>query len=131
MASHLLVSVVAPDATKDEVADITRELANWIGDAAPACEVAQETMAGPAGAKGILEVLGSLGVKLLEPGALKSLIDCLAVYIKERRRQVSIKLQTTSGASITLRAGGVGRGELDEMLRQLQQMVGGGPAAHA
>ena len=67
MKSHLLVSVAAPDATADEIADITRELADWIGDTAPDCQVAPETTAGQAGDKGILEVLGSLGVKFLEP----------------------------------------------------------------
>jgi hypothetical protein len=129
MEPHLSLSVAAPDASDDEIAGIARELTAWIGTAAPECEVVRQTTAGPEGAKGILEILGSLGVAFLQPGALKALIDCLGVYIKERRREVSITLQTPSGAKVTLNAGAIGARELDGLLGQLRQMIGGDPVA--
>jgi hypothetical protein len=131
METHLNVSVAAPDASDEEIVGIARELAAWIATAAPECEVAQQTTAGPEGGKGILEILGSLGVAFLQPGALKSLIDCLAVYIKERRREVGITLQTPSGASVTLNAGGIRARELDGLLGQLRQMIEGDRVARA
>jgi hypothetical protein len=129
MAHQLKLFIQAGDATEDEIAGITQELAAWIGEAAPNCEVSRQTAAGPEGGKGIVEILGSLGVAFLQPGALKSLIDCLAVYIKERRREISITLQTGSGASVTLQAGGIRAGELDKLLGQLREMMGGDRAA--
>ena len=125
MEHHLKLSVTAPDASDDEIAGIAHELTVWIGTAAQECEAFQQTTAGLEGDKGIFEILGSLGVAFLQPGALKSLIDCLAVYIKERRREVSITLQTPSGASVTLNAGAIGARELDGLLGQLRQMLGG------
>jgi hypothetical protein len=123
MAHQLELFIRAGGATEDEIAGMTRELATWIGGAAPDCEVVQQTAAGPEGGKGIVEILGSLGVAFLQPGALKSLIDCLAVYIKERRREVSITLQTGSGGNVTLQAGGMRAGELEKLLGQLRQMI--------
>jgi membrane-associated two-gene conflict system component 1 (EACC1) len=131
MAPRLMLSIQADDATEEEISGITQELATWIGEAVPDCEVVKETAAGPEGGKGILEILGSLGVALLQPGALKSLIDCLAVYIKERRREVSIKVENGAGASVTLRAGGIKAGELDDLLGQLRQMMAGDRAVPA
>jgi hypothetical protein len=125
MAPQLQLSVAATDATDDEIAEIARELTTWIGDAAPECAVVQETATGPRENKGVVEILGTLGVALLQPGALKSLIDCLAVFIKERRREVCITLRTNSGGSITLKAGGVGARDLGGLLEQLRQMMGG------
>jgi membrane-associated two-gene conflict system component 1 (EACC1) len=130
MDAHLSLQVTAPDATDEEIADVTRELTSLIGDAVEGCEVSQQTAAGSPGGKGLLEVLGRLGVNLLAPGALKALIDCLAVYIKEQRRDVTVILETPSGARLTLNAGGIGRSELDQLLHQLQDMMGGPITGH-
>ena len=124
MDSSLSLQIVAPDATDEQVANITGELASLIRDAVESCEVRQQTAAGLPGGKSLLEVLGKLGVNLLAPGALKALIDCLAVYMKEQRRDVSVILETPSGAKLTLNAGGIGRGELDQLLHQLHEMMG-------
>jgi hypothetical protein len=124
MPSHVQLSIAAQGATDDEIAAMTRELATWIGDAAPSCQVAPSTEPGPEGAKGILEVLGSLGVSFLEPGALTAFINCLSVFIKERRREINITLKTASGGSVELKAGGVGARELDDVISRLGNMIG-------
>jgi Effector Associated Constant Component 1 len=123
MSNQLQLSVTAGSATDEEIAGMTRELAEWIGEAAPGCEVKQQTETGPEGAKGIIEVLGTLGVSFLEHGALSELVKCLAVYIKERRREVSISLKTASGQSVELKAGGIGPREIDNVLAQLGKMI--------
>jgi hypothetical protein len=129
---QLKVSVGLEGATDDEMAEISDELNAWIREAGPDCEVAQVTVPGPAGARGLLTVLGTLGIKFLEPGALKALIDCLAVYIKERRKTVKIKVQAVSGATVEIDAGGIGRGELEMLLRQAGLLLGpSGALPHA
>jgi hypothetical protein len=123
MTTQVELSIAAQGATDDEIASMTRELATWIGDAAPGCGIIPSTKPGPKGSKGILEVLGSVGVSFLEPGALTALINCLSVFIKERRREVNITLKTASGASVELKAGGVGPKEVDDMISQLGKMI--------
>jgi hypothetical protein len=129
MESQLQLLVSGQNAADEDVADLARELAIWIRDTVPECEVAQLTLPGPKGARGLLEVLGSLGLKFLEPGALKALIDCLAVYIKERRPQVVITIQSASGANIRIDAGGLRAGELQNVIQRVREMIDGGRTA--
>ena len=126
------LSVSVEGGTDDEIADITHEMSAWIRDAGPSCEVAPVTASGSGNEKGLLTVLGALGLKFLEPGALKALIDCLAVYIKERRRQVTVTVQVASGTTVKIDAGGIGRGELEMLLREAGQLLGSpGALPHA
>jgi hypothetical protein len=129
MESQLDLLVSAQNATDEEIAGLTRELAVWIRDKVPECEVGQQTLPGPKGARGLLEVLGSLGLKFFEPGALKALIDCLAIYIKERRPQVGITIQNASGANVRIDAGGLRGEELDNLIRGVRDMVDVHPVA--
>jgi hypothetical protein len=129
---QLELTVGLEGATDDEIAEISDELNAWIREAGPDCEVARVTVPGPAGARGLLTVLGTLGIKLLAPGALTALINCLAVYIKERRKTVKIKVQAVSGATVEIDAGGIGRGELELVLRQAGLLLGpSGALPHA
>jgi hypothetical protein len=129
MESQLDLLVSAQNTSDEEIAALTRELAIWLRDKVPECEVGQKTLPGPEGARGLLEVLGALGLKFLAPGALKALIDCLAVYIKERRPQVVITIQNTSGANIRIDAGGLRGGELDNLIQRVREMMEIHPAA--
>ena len=104
MPSQIQLSISAQGASDDEISAITKDVAAWINEAAPQCEVEQQTEAGPEGAKGIIDILGSLGVRFLEHGALASLINCLTVYIKERRREITITLKTPAGGSVELKS---------------------------
>ncbi len=123
MSGQLELSIAAKGATDAEIAELAHELEAWIRDAAPGCSVAPATTAGPEGAKGILEVLGAIGVKFLEPGALTALINCLPVFIKERRREINITLKTASGGSVEVKAGGIRSKELDDVILRLGTMI--------
>ena len=123
MTTQVELSIGAQGATDDEIAGMTRELAAWIGDAAPGCGVVPSTKSGPERSKGILEVLGSVGVSFLEPGALTALINCLSVFIKERRPEVNITFKTASGASVEFKAGGVGPKKVEDMISQVGKMI--------
>jgi hypothetical protein len=112
---QLALSVAIEAATAEEIAGITEEIRRWIEEAGPGCDVSPVTVPGRPGDKGLLTVLGTLGLKFLEPGALKALIDCLAVYIKERRREVVVTVKAADGTSVEIRAGGIGRGDLDKL----------------
>lgn len=131
MENQLQLLVSAQNAADEEVADLARELSIWIRDTVPECEVEQLTQPGPKGARGLLEVLGSLGLKFFEPGALKALIDCLAVYIKERRPAVVITIQNASGANVRIDAGGLRGGELENLMQRVGEMLDNRPAAGA
>ena len=131
MPSQIQLSISAQGASDDEISAITKDVAAWINEAAPQCEVEQQTEAGPEGAKGIIDILGSLGVSFLEHGALASLINCLTVYIKERRREITITLKTPAGGSVELKAGGIGPREIDDMILRLSEMTGPKARKHA
>lgn len=129
---QLALSVAIDGATAEEVSTITEEVSRWLRQTGPSCDVSRVTTAGAAGEKGLLTVLGTLGLKFLEPGALKALIDCLAVYIKERRRDVVLTVKAADGTSVEVRAGGIARGDLDKLARIADDLLrAGGGATHA
>ena len=123
MDTQLEISVVAGDASVDEIGIITDDLARWLAEAAPECEVKPATAEAAEGTKGILEILGGLGVRLLEPGALKALVECLAIFIKQRRPDVAVAVKLPSGGSFELKSGALGPKDLQELIARLGALV--------
>ena len=78
MGSTLELSVSAKGVSEEEVADITRELGQWINENAPGCRAAAVTAGpAPAGAKGFdLAILGMLSLDILKSGVLGSRRIC-------------------------------------------------------
>lgn len=123
MPSQVELSITVPGADPDDIRAISEELATWIDEAAPDCDAELLTKPGAPVNKGLLEVLGKIGVTILDHGAIASLAKCLAVFIKERRRDISITLKVPSGASVQIKAGGIGAKELDDIVLRLGAMV--------
>ena len=116
----LTLAVAMDGASDEELADVTQDLKAWIGNAAPECKVTRVTEPGKPGSKGLFTVLSKLGLELFEPSALKGLVNCLAVYIKERRKELVITVTAPDGRKFQMRAGGIDHDEL-KMLAGLAQ----------
>ncbi len=116
----LTLSVTIDGASDEEIAKVTEDLRAWIQEAGPNCDVTSATEPGKPGSKGLLMVLGSLALKLFEPGAVKALANCLAVFIKERRKDVTVTVKGPDGRSCQFKAGGISHDEL-AMLVSLAQ----------
>lgn len=124
MNQTLQLFVHIDEASEDEIAHITRELGQWVTQTVPECEVLpQQAESMTPGAKGIVEILGSLKILLGKLDVLDSLVQCLATYIKERRRTVGITVKNTAGATVSFQAENLGQTELRELVTQLRGML--------
>jgi hypothetical protein len=117
---QLTLSLAIDGASDEEIADVTQDLKDWIREAGPDCEVASVTEPGKPGSKGLLEVLGNLGLKLFDASGVKALASCLGVFIKERRKELVVTVKAPDGRSCQIRAGGINHEEL-AMLTGLAQ----------
>ena len=99
-------------------AEIARELRKWIKQNVPEVEVKTPEGAPQAGQKGVEIAAGTLAL-LFSSGVAKALIDCIATYIRERRRAVKFEVSDSTGAKVTLSADNIGRPELDRLVNWL------------
>jgi hypothetical protein len=137
MSNQVQLSIVAPGLDDEEIATLSRELETWIDAAAAGCEAKPWTEPAPAGAKGamgannkgVLEIIGKIGVSFLDHGAIGSLASCLSVFIKERRPDIQISVKAPSGGSFEFKAGALGPKEIDDIVSRLGAMIA--PAARA
>lgn len=128
MHQNVTLTLGADAFSDEEVANVARELCAWINEQVPPCAAKLVQAGAPRpGHKGLdLGLLGSLTIFLVEHDILNDLIGCLATYIKERRREVSLELQAPDGTRMALRAENLGAREIHDLVRQLQASLSGG-----
>ena len=127
---QLELSVKVDDATDEEIAEINREIRQWINENVPDCRISSGQPAiARAGEKGLdLGLLAPITLVFLQSGALKELVNCLTTYVKERRRKVSLSVQNQAGKSISIEAENLGKQELERIMQQMREIAGAGPA---
>jgi len=132
MTTPLQLTIQVDGAPPEEVASITRELNAWLTSNVPEVRTSLPAVA-PArpGDKGLELAIGTLVLALINSGAAVALVNCLTTYIKERRRSVQLEIKNAAGRAIALNADNIGRDELPELLRQLNQLAGDGAPATA
>lgn len=123
MAEGLQLVVSGAGLDDEARAAIARELRRWILDNAEEVRVEEPAAQAPQpGQKGIETLAGALAL-FLTGGAAKALIDCMATYVKERRRGVKLEVSDASGAKVSLSADNVGRAELDHLITRVAAMT--------
>ncbi len=123
MSGELQIVVRGDDLTDQDRAGIARDLGRLITKNVPGSQVHAPVAGAPKpGQKGVEVVAGTLAL-VLTTGTAKALVDCIATYIRERRRSVKLEVSGTSGARVTLAADNVGKAELDRLVTQLGSMA--------
>lgn len=122
MTASLILSVQAENLSDAEVADITRELSSWITKSVPGVRASSPSPTPSPGEKGAVE-LGTLLLALINAGAATALVNCLATYIKERRKTVKLEVSSAAGESLTFAAENVDASHIDSLVRQLSRMA--------
>jgi hypothetical protein len=126
MSEILQLTIRADEASPEELAEITRELDEWINDTAPEVRSALPPADRPReGEKGVDIALGTLLLAFVNAGAATALVNCLSTYIKERRRSVKLEVRDTAGKTLNFAAENLGRGEIEGLVRQLDSFAGG------
>lgn len=122
MSAELRIVVGGEDLADEGRVRVARELRSWITEHVPDARV-EEPQAGPPkpGHKGVEIAAGTLAL-FITSGAAKALIECVATYIRERRRSVTLEVSAASGEKVTLAAQNIGKGELDRLVTQLGAM---------
>jgi len=111
--------VVSTEGLSDQARnELASELNRWIRQNIP--QVRVETPEKPArkGEKGAEVIAGTLAL-FFTTGVAKSLVDCIAAWIRERRRGVKLEVTDASGSHVMLSADNIGRPELDRLVTQL------------
>ena len=123
MSVELQILVGGEDVEDEERVRVARELRSWITEHVPECRVEDpKAMPPKPGQKGVEIAAGTLAL-FITSGAAKALIECVATYIRERRRSVTLEVTGTSGAKVMLAAQSLGKGELDRLVTQLGSMA--------
>lgn len=122
MASAIRLEIHEADASQEQLAVLNRELSQWIQETVPGCEVEPESRgAAPPGAKGLeLAAIAGIALALIESGAVTALIQSLATYIKQRRPEISLSVQTPDGGRIELDAKNLGQEQLKALVDRLR-----------
>lgn len=124
MTGPLQLTVYGDDLPPERVAEVTRELDDWIRRTTPTVRTARPAPAVPReGDKGAVEA-STLLLALINAGAATALINCLATYIKERRRAVKIEVKNAEkNTSLVIDAQNLGGEDVRKLARQLAAMA--------
>jgi hypothetical protein len=118
MAEGLQVVIATEGMSEQTRNDLARELHRWIQQNIPQVRIETPEREGKPGEKGAEVIAGTLAL-FFTTGVAKSLVDCIAAWIRERRRAVKLEVTDSSGAKMTLSADNIGRPELDQLVTQL------------
>jgi hypothetical protein len=124
VAEQLKLMVTAEGMPPEDLAKIARELDAWILRTAPGV-VTTAPKAKPVreGDKGSPVEVGTLLLALINAGAATALINCLATYIKERRRSVKLEISDPNGRKLSLAADNVGDSQIKGLVSQMSRMA--------
>lgn len=128
MGDSIHVGIEVETASRSEAAKVTQEVRDWVNNMSRDCRASMEEVGeSPEGGKAMgagLEILG-LTVSLFQTGAIANLVNCLATYLRERRRKVSFTVTSASGQTVTLDSENLGRDEVSQLVEQLKDIAAG------
>lgn len=123
MRQTLNLEIKSDAASTDELVELTREVNQWINQNIADCEIRSPEGKIQPGDKGVKEIFGALNVFFEKLDVLDKIVQCLTVYIKERRRTVSITVSNQAGKSISLSAENIGKAELSDLILQIRDLA--------
>ena len=130
MSEILQLTIRADEASPEELAEITRELGDWINDTTPQVHSALPDPGRPReGDKGMAIELGTLLLAFVNAGAATALVNCLSTYIKERRRTVKLEVRDSAGKTLSFAADNLGSSEVEGLVRKMADFAGGAEAS--
>ena len=125
MPEPLKLTIRADDIPPEELSRLTSELDAWIRQTAPGVRTTRPEARPPRpGEKGAPVEIGTLLLALINAGAATALINCLATYIKERRRSVKIEVKDANGQALSLSAENVAGDQIQQLVRELSSFSG-------
>ena len=126
MAERMQLVVRSEGLSEQTRNELAAELNRWIRQNIPEVQVEAARGTAKPGQKGA-EVLAGALTLFVTSGVAKTLVECIATWIKERRRSVKLELTDAGGARVSLAADNLGRAEIDRLVTQLSDMKGPTP----
>ncbi|MGH7679336.1 MAG: effector-associated constant component EACC1 [Gemmatimonadaceae bacterium] len=124
MSESLQLSVRSDGASQAELAEITRDLNQWIALNAPQVRANLPPAAKPGkGDKGAAVDIGTIVLAFINAGAATALVTCLSSYITQRRRTVKVDVKNAAGKTLSFNAENLGATEIKELVNQLNSFA--------